>query len=96
MYYTHYPVQLTDNLPDIHPVAQSSGQVWNLCRIDDDIFCLHDRGVFLVEGNSMKKIADVAGAWGCQPVVGKKRLIYVGVYDGLYLMEKKDGRLFVK
>ena len=43
----------------------------------------------LVEGNSMKKIADVAGAWGCQPVVGKKRLIYVGVYDGLYLMEKK-------
>ena len=90
LYYTHYPVQLTDNLPDIHPVAQSSGQVWNLCRIDDDIFCLHDRGVFLVEGNSMKKIADVAGAWGCQPVVGKKRLIYVGVYDGLYLMEKKD------
>lgn len=91
LYYTHYPVQLTDNLPDIHPVHQSSGQVWNLCRIGDDLFCLHDRGVFLVEENAIRKIADIAGAWACQPVAGKEDLLYVGVYDGLYLMQKSGG-----
>lgn len=91
LYYTRYPVQLSDNLPDIRPVPQSSGQVWNLCRIGDDLFCLHDRGVFLIEGVTMRKIADVAGAWICQPVMGTTDKMYVGVYDGLYLMEKKQG-----
>lgn len=91
LYYTHYPVRLSDNLPDIRPVSQSSGQVWNLCRMGDDLFCLHDRGVFLVEGNTMRKIADVAGAWVCQQVMGTTDKMYVGVYDGLYLMEKKQG-----
>lgn len=91
LYYTHYPVQLSDNLPDIRPVSQSSGQVWNLCRIGDDLFCLHDRGVFLIEGTTMRKIADVAGAWICQSVMGTTDKMYVGVYDGLYLMEKQQG-----
>lgn len=91
LYYTPYPVRLTDNLPDIRPVAHSSGQVWNLCRIGNDLFCLHDRGVFLVEGTTMRKVADVAGAWVCQPVMGTTDQMFVGVYDGLYLMEKKEG-----
>lgn len=91
LYYTRYPVQLSDNLPDIRSIPQSSGQVWNLSRIGNDLFCLHDRGVFLIEGTTMRKVADVSGAWLCQPVMGTTDKMYVGVYDGLYLMEKKNG-----
>lgn len=91
LYYTHYPVRLTDNQPEINAVPNSSGQVWNLCKIGDDLFCLHDRGVFLIEGTTMRKVADVAGAWACQLVQGRTDRMYVGVYSGLYLMEKKNG-----
>ncbi len=98
LYYTHYPVKLSDKLPDIRPVANSSGQVWNLCRIGDDLFCLHDRGVFLIEGTTMRKIADVAGAWACQLVTGTTDKMFVGVYNGLHLMEKvgKEWRMVAR
>ncbi|WP_321331797.1 triple tyrosine motif-containing protein [uncultured Bacteroides sp.] len=88
LYYTKYPVELNDKLPDIRPVSQSSGQVWNLCKVGSDLFCLHDRGIFLLKGTSMKEIGHINGAWCCQPVMGTKNKMFVGVYDGLYLLEK--------
>ncbi len=91
LYYTSYPVRLSDDLPEIHSVANSSGQVWDLVRVGNDFFCLHDRGVFLIEGTSMRKVGDVVGAWTCQPVTGATDRIYIGVYDGLYLMQKQKG-----
>lgn len=92
LYYTSYPVKLNGDVPDIRPVAQSSGQVWNLCRVGEELFCLHDRGVFVVEGTTMKRITDITGAWCCQPVMGHPDMIYVGVYNGIYLLAKKDGK----
>lgn len=91
LYYTPYPVKLNDGLPAIYPVPQTSGQVWNLCRIGEELFCLHDRGIFLVEGASIKRVTDISGAWCCQPVVGHNDMIYVGAYNGIYLVEKKNG-----
>ena len=72
-------------------MPQSSGQVWNLCRIGDELFCLHDRGIFLIQGTSVKRVTDIAGAWSCQLVTGRTDLMYVGVYNGLYLVAKKNG-----
>lgn len=91
LYYTHYPVRLNGNLPEINPMPQSSGQVWNLCRIGDELFCLHDRGIFLIKGTSVKRVTDITGAWCCQQVIGHPDLMYVGVYNGIYLLEKKNG-----
>lgn len=91
LYYTSYPVKLNGDVPDIHPVPYSSGQVWNLCRIGEELFCLHDRGIFLVEGATMKRVTDITGAWCCQPVVGHPDMIYVGAYNGIYLVAKKKG-----
>ena len=91
LYYTSYPVRLNGNLPDIHPIPQSSGQVWNLCKIGDDLFCLHDRGIFQIKGTNMYRITDITGAWYCQEVMGYPDRMYVGVYNGLYLLEKQSG-----
>lgn len=91
LYYTPYPVEMNGNLPDVRPMPQSSGQVWNLCRVGDELFCLHDRGVFLIKGTSVKRIADIAGAWCCQPVVGRADMMYVGVYNGIYLLARQNG-----
>lgn len=96
LYYTDYPVELGDGVPDIRPVQGSSGQVWKLCHIGTDLLCLHDRGIFLVEGTSLRRITDITGAWNCQLVEGREDLMYVGVYDGIYLMEKRDGQWSIK
>lgn len=82
---------MNGDLPDIRPMPQSSGQVWNLCRIGDELFCLHDRGIFLINGTSVKRVTDIAGAWCCQLVAGRTDLMYVGVYNGIYLVGKKNG-----
>lgn len=92
LYYTSYPVEMDDELPDIRPVPQSSGQVWNLCRVGDELFCLHDRGIFLVKGTSVERVTDITGAWCCQLVEGGADRMYVGVYNGIYLLQKKDGK----
>lgn len=92
LYYTSYPVKLNGNLPYIHPINQSSGQVWNLCKIGDELFCLHDRGIFQIKGLSMQRIADITGAWYCQEVMGHPDKMFVGVYNGIYLFEKQAGK----
>lgn len=91
LYTTSYPVKLTENLPDIKLIPQSSGQVWNLCHIGDELFCLHDRGIFLIQNASVKRISDITGVWHCQLVEGRTDLMYVGVYNGIYLLAKKGG-----
>ena len=48
-------------------MPQSSGQVWNLCRIGDELFCLHDRGIFLINGTSVN-------AWRILPAPGVANL----------------------
>lgn len=91
LFITSYPVNISENLPKIEPIPNSSGQVWNICKIGDDIFCLHDRGLYLIEGKSMKKISDISGAWICKPVLEDANKMFVGVYNGLYLFQKQNG-----
>ncbi|WP_370526817.1 transcriptional regulator [Bacteroides sp. 51] len=92
LYYTKYPIALSANRPDILPVPHSSGQVWSLRKIGDQIFCMHDRGLFLIEGLSLKRVGQISGTWTCQLVTGTEDKMYVGVYDGLYLLQKKAGQ----
>lgn len=89
LFYTDYPLKQSVAQPDIHTVGGSSGQVWSLCAIGDELFCLHDRGIFRVEGTHVTRVTDISGAWTCQQVAGRPDLMYVGVYDGMYLLEKK-------
>lgn len=91
LYYTEYPLLQNDEEPVFHQIPNSSGQVWSLKKNGNDLFCLHDRGVFLVQGTRMEKIGQINGAWTCQPLSGVPDKMYVGVYDGLYLIEKING-----
>jgi hypothetical protein len=49
LYYTKFPVVTGENQPDILPVESSSGQVWNLAKVGNDLFCFHDREFLLLE-----------------------------------------------
>ncbi len=91
LYYTEYPILTDGNLPNIRTVQNSSGQVWDLCEIDKELLCLHDRGIFKIEENTLKRISDLTGVWTCRQVLGDPTKMFVGVYDGMYLLEKQKG-----
>ncbi|HOK36070.1 MAG TPA: transcriptional regulator [Paludibacteraceae bacterium] len=92
LYYTKYPVEMVEGQPNISPVPSSSGQVWDLCNIDNNLFCCHDRGIFQIKGTNLHRIGNITGVWSCKPISGRKDRIYAGTYDGLYLLEKKDNK----
>ncbi len=91
LYHTTYPVQPDGNSPQIEPVPHSSGQVWNLTKIKKDLFCLHDRGIFLLKGHEMKRVTDITGAWCCQEVMGRDNQMFIGTYNGIYLATLENG-----
>ncbi|MFA6813396.1 MAG: transcriptional regulator [Bacteroidaceae bacterium] len=91
LYATSYPVKLDENLSVFKQVTHSSGQVWNLSRIGNDIFCSHDRGLFLLKNKILKRIGAIQGVWTCQQVMGHNDMAYLGTYDGIFLMKKDKG-----
>lgn len=88
LYHTPYPLPADGSRPDLHPVPLSSGQVWNLTHVDGELICLHDRGLFRVEGTRLVRIGTLTGVWSCQPVEGHPGCLWVGTYNGLYLMRR--------
>lgn len=91
LYHTTYPVRFVNGKPDIQPIPHSSGQVWNLCSIGDDLFCAHDRGLFKLVGSDMQRVGDITGGLTCKPVLNHPDLMFVGTYFGLYLAQKEWG-----
>ncbi len=91
LYYTKYPVHFSDVQPDIHQIPQLSGQVWNLNRIGNDLFCLHDRGVFIIKGETIKRIGNITGVWNCKPFINNPGKALLGMYDGIFVIQKENG-----
>ncbi|MGL4519533.1 MAG: transcriptional regulator [Phocaeicola sp.] len=92
LYYTAYPVKSNGNSPQIHSVALSSGQVWNLCKVGDDLFCAHDRGLFRLEDNTMHRLGELTGVWSCKSLFNCPNLMLIGTYDGLHLAKYEAGK----
>jgi DNA-binding CsgD family transcriptional regulator len=71
---------------DFKLIAGSQGQVWNLSEIDGQLFCGHNDGTFIVNGNTIKKISSLSGGWTIKKL-NKDHLIQ-GTYNGLALYNK--------
>ncbi len=75
---------------DFNFVEGTNGQVWCLRVIDDELFCGHDLGTFLINEGTQNKITNVEGAWDIKTVPGKEDMIIQGNYDGLYMLTKQN------
>jgi DNA-binding CsgD family transcriptional regulator/ligand-binding sensor domain-containing protein len=69
-------------------IKNTQGQVWNLTQIDGALFCGHDSGTFVIEGNIARQVFDKQGTWTIKKI--NKTTILQGCYDGLYVLEKKN------
>ncbi|MEO6036999.1 MAG: two-component regulator propeller domain-containing protein, partial [Saprospiraceae bacterium] len=66
----------------------TQGQVWQLQVFDDQLFCGHNSGTFLLKNNMVHKISDVTGGWHLIQVPGQPAVLLQGTYTGLVVFRK--------
>jgi len=77
-------------------VPGTKGQVWSLFEYDNTLFCGHDSGTFVVEGQNATPIFLSSGTWKFQVSPTNPNLILQGNYQGLSVLEKRDNRWVFK
>lgn len=77
---------------DFNFIKGTQGQVWFLGIVKNTLFCGHNLGTFQVRGKEASLIADVIGTWQVKPVVGHDYLLLQGNYNGLNVLENKNGK----
>lgn len=73
-----------------HLLEGSSGQVWRLVEFDGTLFCCHNRGLFEVNGPSLRRLDIPEGVWNVLPLSEHRALACT--YGGLYLLTRQAGR----
>jgi len=73
-------------------IKGSEGQAWNLQNINGTLFCAHNRGAFILSGNSIAQILDNTGYWSFKKIAGKPDKIIASNYNGFSLLENRNGK----
>lgn len=66
----------------------TKGQVWNLFEYDNQLFCGHDLGTFIVNHDKIKLVYKESGTWKFNVDPNNKNCIIQGNYNGLSVLEK--------
>jgi DNA-binding CsgD family transcriptional regulator len=72
-------------------VSGTEGQVWCLKVIDNEVFCGHNNGVYLIQGFVSQKISNTRGGWSILQLSQQKNKLLCGTYNGLVVLEKTPG-----
>lgn len=89
LYYCDAPTG-DNSISRLRSVGNNYGQVWGLTELDGRLFCLHDRGLLEVEGETARHIEGLTGVWLLMPVEGRDDLCYAGTYAGISLLARSD------
>lgn len=73
-------------------VEGTKGQVWQLKELQGTLFCGHNSGTFVINNHRAQLVCNVLGTWDIKPVEGHPNWLLQGNYEGLYLLELKEGR----
>ena len=69
----------------------TAGQVWSLFVFNDnELFCGHHNGTFLIDVDKATQISTVPGTWGFRKVPNTTNTILQGNYSGLYVLQKNN------
>lgn len=80
------------SMDDFKIVDGTKGQVWTLKIINDDLFCGHNSGTFIIKNNKAVLISDIMGTWDIKPMNNNDNLLIQGNYEGLHILERKNGK----
>lgn len=77
---------------DLHFIAGSQGQVWDIYTAGEDLIVSHDKGMFRVEEGRFVRLP-FPGSWVLKPFPQEPGLYYSVDFTGLTIYELKGGRL---
>jgi len=80
-----------DGLGEYRLIKGTQGQVWNLQLVHGTLFCGHNNGTFVVEGERAELVSDFRGTWGVRPLDFTDDLLLQGNYNGLSVLQRKGG-----
>lgn len=72
---------------DFRIVEGLEAQAWSLWQYRGKVLVAHDRGVFVIDGNTHYHVKGTNGVWKVIPIKGKKDKYLACTYTGLYLLE---------
>ena len=78
---------------DFEIVESTRGQVWCLRSIDSKLYCGHNQGLFIINGNRATQIGEINGVWDVVEIPNETNDLLVGSYEGFYLLSKKNNTL---
>lgn len=77
-------------------IKGTKGQVWSLFIHDGTLFCGHDSGTFIVDGDVSKLIFSQSGTWKFEAVPNKNTILLQGNYYGMSVLEKINNQWVFK
>jgi hypothetical protein len=80
---------------DFQKMPMLDGQAWSLKVIDNQLFCAHDQGLFRISNGQTKQVPGFPGVWKLFPVSEKSDQFFVCNYNGLGLIQIKNGNYSV-
>ncbi|HLV63112.1 triple tyrosine motif-containing protein [Galbibacter sp.] len=83
-------VRRTEGEGDFKLIKGTQGQVWSLQYVHQTIFCGHNSGTFVIQGDQATLVSDFRGTWGVKPIDQRADLVIQGNYNGLSVLEKED------
>ncbi|MDR0749028.1 MAG: transcriptional regulator [Tannerellaceae bacterium] len=96
LFYTQAPVAPGENPPEFRLIHELSGQVWGITKVNNDIFCLHDKGLYRLKENGTELIPGLRGALSCIAIKGQPGVCLVGAYEGLFLIKETNNKWSVR
>jgi len=76
-------------------IKGTSGQVWSLVEINNDLFCGHNSGTFVIDKSNASLIPGTSGSWTFRKS-NTNDLIFEGNYNGINVLEKKNNRWILR
>lgn len=68
-------------------VEGTNGQIWSLQKLDNVLFCGHNTGTFIINGDKAKKVAERSGTWNVVRMEGHPGFYLQGHYNGLSVLQ---------
>ena len=74
----------------------TSGQVWTLFQFNNELFCGHHSGTFVINNDNAVLVTNTPGTWSFKPIPNKENMLLEGNYNGLNVLVKNQGHWVLK
>jgi len=70
----------------------TNGQVWSLQLVNNNLFCGHNNGTYIIKGEVATRIYDHSGTWVVKNYEGMPGYYLQGHYNGISLLREENGK----